>query len=230
MSDQSAGAAVLEDFLRDPEFPCQAAFRRIKAEKQKRVLTEVLQEFAREGYARANVNRMAEAAEISVGSLYLYFASKDDLFRAVLRLGCRYFSQAVREIDREEDDLEAFLRRLFRVTIHYCARHPDLLRIYLDMGRERIDLEGEKLMDELEADFQGLYGRTLKRASARGELRTGIPLSDLALLLDNALVMFQVSMVSAYMGERFAFYLHDAGSLEERAERLVQTLLSLLRP
>ncbi len=38
-----------------------------------------------DGYERANVNRIAEVAGVSVGSLYQYFPSKDALVAAVMR-------------------------------------------------------------------------------------------------------------------------------------------------
>jgi AcrR family transcriptional regulator len=37
--------------------------------------------FVREGYARATTNRIADAAGVSVGSLYQYFPSKDFVTR-----------------------------------------------------------------------------------------------------------------------------------------------------
>jgi AcrR family transcriptional regulator len=52
--------------------------RKTKAEKtRKRILTEALRLFKRDGYEKTTVEAIAEAAEIGPRTLYRYFASKD---------------------------------------------------------------------------------------------------------------------------------------------------------
>jgi len=52
--------------------------RKTKAEKtRKRILTEALRLFKRDGYEQTTVEAIAEAAEIGPRTLYRYFASKD---------------------------------------------------------------------------------------------------------------------------------------------------------
>ena len=50
-------------------------FDRLDESKQQRVLQAAISEFAARGYEAANINKIAEVADISVGSLYKYFAS-----------------------------------------------------------------------------------------------------------------------------------------------------------
>jgi AcrR family transcriptional regulator len=49
------------------------------------ILAAATRVFARYGYARATTNRIAEAAGVSVGSLYQYFPSKDAIAIELLR-------------------------------------------------------------------------------------------------------------------------------------------------
>lgn len=49
------------------------------------ILTAAARVFVRRGYARATTNRIAEAAGVSVGSLYQYFPSKDAIAVELLR-------------------------------------------------------------------------------------------------------------------------------------------------
>ena len=49
------------------------------------ILASATRVFARDGYARATTNRIAEAAGVSVGSLYQYFPSKDAIAIELLR-------------------------------------------------------------------------------------------------------------------------------------------------
>lgn len=56
-------------------------FFRLPEDKQKRICDGALKEFSayRDHYSKASVNRIAEYAGISVGSLYKYFSSKHEL-------------------------------------------------------------------------------------------------------------------------------------------------------
>src|ERR1700693_3507359 len=57
---------------------CNVGLRQTKAEKtRKRILSEALRLFKRDGYEQTTVEAIAEAAEISPRTLYRYFPSKD---------------------------------------------------------------------------------------------------------------------------------------------------------
>jgi AcrR family transcriptional regulator len=59
------------------------------------ILTAATRLFGREGYARATTNRIAQAAGVSVGSVYQYFPSKDAIAIELLR---RYRARLVDRI------------------------------------------------------------------------------------------------------------------------------------
>lgn len=52
--------------------------------KKQAILDGALEEFARDGYSRANMGRIAQRSAVSTRTLYKYFPSKMDLFREVL--------------------------------------------------------------------------------------------------------------------------------------------------
>src|SRR5579871_5978508 len=52
--------------------------------RRQRILDAALLIFARHGYRKASVEDVARAADISRPGLYLYFPSKQDLFRAAV--------------------------------------------------------------------------------------------------------------------------------------------------
>jgi len=52
--------------------------------KKQAILDGALEEFARDGYSRANMGRIAKRSSVSTRTLYKYFPSKMDLFREVL--------------------------------------------------------------------------------------------------------------------------------------------------
>lgn len=59
-------------------------FRRRKAERPEEIVEAALQVFAAKGFAAARLDDIAARAGVSKGALYLYFATKEELFRAVV--------------------------------------------------------------------------------------------------------------------------------------------------
>src|SRR5258706_15977769 len=54
------------------------------SERRRRVLDAALAVFGRYGFRKTSMDEVARAADISRQGLYLYFASKEDLFREAL--------------------------------------------------------------------------------------------------------------------------------------------------
>lgn len=108
-----------------------------------------MQAFAEKGYAATRVEEVAKRAGVSKGLLYLYFKTKEDLFKAVIR---SFVSPRLDALNRriEQSDLtaEEFLRgpfldfaralprsparKLVRLLVAEGPRHPDLIAWYWD--------------------------------------------------------------------------------------------------
>lgn len=88
----------------------------------------------KEGYDRASTNKIAEAAGVSVGSLYQYFPSKEALVAAVIE---RHSGQMVAEMMESfarvaSLPLEASVRELVRVMIDAHRIEPKLHRVLVE--------------------------------------------------------------------------------------------------
>ena len=75
-------------------------FSRLPAEKRTGILDRATEEFSRLGYRTANINVIAEKCGVSVGALYKYFSTKENLFLAVC-------SDAVGRLAGSLEDVEA---------------------------------------------------------------------------------------------------------------------------
>ena len=58
--------------------------QKLKAEVRQRICAAALAEFKQYGYAAANIRRIAEKAEISLGNIYRYFLNKEALYLAII--------------------------------------------------------------------------------------------------------------------------------------------------
>jgi len=82
-------------------------------ETRERILAEALRLFAERGYARVGVEEIAEAAGVTKGAVYHWFADKDDLGRELQHdLYARLSAQALSAMDPKGDAV-VNMRRAF---------------------------------------------------------------------------------------------------------------------
>jgi len=84
------------------------------------------------GWAGFSTNKVAEAAGVSIGSLYQYFPDKLALVEAIRR---RHFDQVlsvIRDAAAEQKPLRQFARELVRGMIAAHSIHPTLHQVLLD--------------------------------------------------------------------------------------------------
>ena len=92
------------------------------------ILSATARLLVREGYDRASTNRIAEAAGVSIGSLYQYFPDKQTIYRALHE---RHVDDVRRVIDRARAErasglLEDFARALVEGLADVHAADPEL--------------------------------------------------------------------------------------------------------
>ena len=124
-------------------------FQRRKEDRPAEITQAALAAFAEKGYAATKVDEVAKRAGVSKGLLYLYFKTKEDLFKAVIRsfLSPR-IDALISNIEETEMSAEEFLRGPFlafarslpkspakilvRLMIAEGPKHPDLVEWYWD--------------------------------------------------------------------------------------------------
>lgn len=139
------------------------------------IVQAALEVFAEKGFAAAKLDEIAKRAGISKGALYLYFETKEDIFRAVVR------EAVVPNIDVVEGMLA-----------HATLPFPDLLRLAVGRivamaGSSRVGAVAKLVIgesrnfpelarvwhDEVISRALGALTGVLERAQARGEIRPG---------------------------------------------------------
>src|SRR5437588_12035826 len=73
-------------------------FRRRKADRPGEIIEAAMMVFAEKGFAAAKLDDIARRAGVSKGALYLYFETKEDIFRAVVAQAIAPNMQAVRAL------------------------------------------------------------------------------------------------------------------------------------
>ena len=122
-------------------------FQRRKEDRPAEITEAAMTAFAENGFAATKVEDVAKRAGVSKGLLYLYFKTKEDLFKAVIRSFVSPKIDALtKTVEESELSAEAFLRGPFldlaksipnsparilaRLMISEGPKHPDLVEWY----------------------------------------------------------------------------------------------------
>src|SRR5215510_14243891 len=104
----------------------------------------------KEGYDRASTNRIAEAAGVSIGSLYQYFPSKEALVAAVIDRHMGEMLQLVRDalLEVASHPVERGVRKLVTVMIDAHRVDPRLHRVLQEQIPRTGRLENIEALDQ----------------------------------------------------------------------------------
>jgi AcrR family transcriptional regulator len=153
--------------------PFKPRWERRKDARPQELLNAALDLFVERGFAATRLDDVARAAGVSKGTLYLYFCSKEELFKAVVRESVvPHLGEAEGVMDHFTGDSEQLLRLMMKtwwdnigntklsgltkLMIAEAGNFPELARFY----QEEVIDRGDKLVSKM-----------LERGMERGEIR-----------------------------------------------------------
>jgi AcrR family transcriptional regulator len=148
---------------------------RQKAERERRILRAAEVLFARRGYARTGMEDIARRAQLAVGTIYNYFASKPEIVLALLRseTAATLAAGEAAIASAPEDPAEA-VSALLDVYVDLLARHErGQLRELLAAALAQPETIGRAAF-EMDLRLVGQLHGLLGRLAARGRLRAGV--------------------------------------------------------
>jgi len=98
--------------------------------KRERILGAALKLFAHEPYQAVTMDRVAEAAGVAKGTLYLYFPSKDALYLGILSDGLDGAYRIQQSSADPKLPLIERMRRSISVTVEFYDQRRDFLRFF----------------------------------------------------------------------------------------------------
>lgn len=155
----------------------QPKWSRRKDARPGEIVEAALALFAGQGFAATKLSEVAKQAGVAKGTLYLYFDTKEALFRAAVR---HAIADSLAAIERGAAGGEVALAELVPALLgQVAARLPDsrvpaILRMVIADGRAFPDLAAI-WHDEVVARVLGLLTGMIAAAQARGEVRPGDP-------------------------------------------------------
>jgi len=103
---------------------------RSRLETRRRLVEAGTKLFARRGFTRTRATDISREAGVAVGTLYLYFADKEELLREILFQGFEEVHAAVRRVaETKYATVAESVRAHAETLVGYAAEHPELFQI-----------------------------------------------------------------------------------------------------
>ena len=153
--------------------PLSTRRQRRKSDTATRILDAAEEMLASRGYQHARMDEIAEHADVAVGTLYTYFNSKENLYRAVVN---RAIESDQAFMDRAQVSSDDPVEQLTAVAEEYRAlvrQHPLIFRLGLGLERELLDALPEiatRLAERHRAEVERLAA-VIEKGVRRGVLR-----------------------------------------------------------
>jgi TetR/AcrR family transcriptional regulator len=204
-------------------------FGRLPEEKQRRVLDAAKKSFAALGFGRANVNDIAADAGISVGSMYKYFRTKEDLFLALVEESHDVIATTIDHVLAREQTLAGRVEGLLRAAVEAAETDPEAVHIYIACTTEELSPLAARLSGTYEDVAAVRYRQMLDEARRRGEVDADLDVAWAAFALDNLFLLAQLSVGAAYFRERLKVFLGDPRKPLDREDLMVHLRDYILR-
>lgn len=205
----------------------KAAFDKLSDEKRRRILDAATAEFAKKGFAAANINVIAKSANISIGAMYNYFESKEALFLTVGENGYALIEATLSRIDMEQGDIFDKFERMLRAVQTYSRQYPELNQIYLDMASEGLAHLSRQLSRKMETITAVYFKRFISEAKAQNLIDPDLDEAVTAFCLDNLIVTLQYSYTSEYFSERMKIFAGDDALTND--EKIITGIMRFVR-
>ncbi|MCR5206844.1 MAG: TetR/AcrR family transcriptional regulator [Eubacterium sp.] len=203
------------------------AFERASAERQEKILEVGIEEFSNNGFENANINVIAKKAGISIGLMYKYFSTKEDLFITCISRGCNILENALDEIMKSDDKLLVKAEKVIRTTCYHSKKNANYIRLYNEITSEKNPTLAKALAEEIEFSTSRKYISSIAEAFAKNDVRQDLEPRLFAFFLDNLLMSLQFSYTCDYYRDRFEIYTGiNVDEMDE--EKVVSQLLKFI--
>lgn len=149
-----------------------------KDHRKREIALAALDIFAKYGFEGTSISRVAEAAGISKGSVYLYFNSKIDLIVAAAEAWVVGIEERFAPLSDADQDPLTRLRTLFRESTRAFLNDPRMIMLFLGIVqialRDRALLERLDVVKKVSAPIRKAICEILSDGVAQGVFRSEV--------------------------------------------------------
>jgi AcrR family transcriptional regulator len=165
------------------EYALSTAARRAreKAQRRQEILDAARREFFERGFHSPTVDDVAARAEVSKGTIYLYFESKEEILAHLLLEGLDLLVERMEAVchPKSSPTAECTLRELANAYLAFCQSNPSYFRLIMafDRGRFEESISRELHRQVMNKSLQGLdmLTRTIEQGASSGVFHVDDP-------------------------------------------------------
>lgn len=182
----------------------------VRGEQTRRRLLEAAEQvFGELGFRRASIAEIVRRAGVAQGTFYLYFASKEDIFRALVRHMSHELRKAIATAVAGLSDRFEIEREGYRTFFRFVLAHRFLYRIVLES--QFVD---EAVYREYYQRLAEGYARGLAKAMADGQIRR----------MDPETLAYCLMGIAHFLGMRWVLWEN-----REPPEEVLEAAMALIR-
>lgn len=124
--------------------------------KKKEILDASIELFAQKGFITTTLDDIAEKSEFGKGTLYNYFSSKEEIYKAIITSIIEEHQNEMNEVEEETNTFQEYLFETIKRHISFCLNNKNafLLMVFTGMHYKKsttpeiskIIIENEKMM------------------------------------------------------------------------------------
>ena len=183
-------------------------------ETRDKLLEAAENEFGERGFHDAAISGITQRAGVALGTFYVYFDSKEEIFRALVSHMGHLTRQWIAERIAESPDRLTAERRGIQAFFEFVRRHSNLYQIISEA-----QFVAEDAYREYYTSFADAYRQNLERAAVDKDIREG----------DYEVWAWALIGMSVFLGMRFAAW-DDSRSSEEMAATVADLISTGMLP
>ncbi len=180
-------------------------FRRLDPQRRQAVLDALFEEAAEKGPGRLNIKQVAERSGASIGSLYQYFGSRENLVRFLVKIAVGSMVELLRAsmLSLRNLPFREALRYYIVEGVKYSQSQKSLTR-FLTLSAYQGDEEiGKTVVRPIASVMRETVRDLLKAGIARGELRPDIDLEAASRAVNVLTIGLGDSQITPYLNTYF---------------------------
>ncbi|WP_439122364.1 TetR/AcrR family transcriptional regulator [Marivita sp.] len=172
---------------------------RQKADRERRILSAAVHKFRAEGYKRVRIEDLADAADVSVGTVYNYYGTKGDILIAAVAMEVEEVLAEGQNLvaDPPKDPGDALLALTFCYydhSLNYLTK--EMWRRAMGLAIEAPDTPNGRRYSELDAKLAQQVGDLVKQFQNNGILSPDIDAVALGRVIFNNLNQLFIAFVT----------------------------------
>lgn len=155
--------------------------QRKKASAQANIIAVAIKLFSRKGLDAVTVDQIATAADVGKGTIYNYFAAKEDIVVAFMADMERKLAAKIRCLAASDEPLASILTSFIRSQFRLKRHHHRFVRVFMAQMFARTE-EFLPYMIAMQKAIDPPLEKMFRDLQKRGVMRRDVPLAELILV------------------------------------------------